>query len=106
LTNLQPRILFLFSDTGGGHRGCRSDLEALELEFSGHIMVEMVVFLSTLPRPFNRMPDLYPKMVKSLGMGLGFHLSDGNRRKRLITASAWPYVRRSIQTWCPSILVT
>ena len=98
---LRPRIMFLFSDTGGGHRSAaEAIIEALELEFDDHFIVEMVdVFKDYAPRPFNRMPDLYPKMVKiPQAWGLGYHLSDGHRRARLITAGAWPYIRRSIQS--------
>ena len=100
-TSLRPRILFLFSDTGGGHRSAATAIiEALELEFGDHFMVKMVdVFKDYAPRPFNRVPDFYPKMVKiPQAWGLGYHLSDGHRRARLITASAWPYIRRSIKT--------
>jgi 1,2-diacylglycerol 3-beta-galactosyltransferase len=100
-TTLRPRILFLFSDTGGGHRSAaEAIIEALELEFGDLFSVEMVdVFKDYAPRPLNRMPDLYPKMVKiPQAWGLGYHLSDGHRRARLITAGAWPYIRRSIQS--------
>jgi 1,2-diacylglycerol 3-beta-galactosyltransferase len=40
--------------------------------------------------------------------GLGYRLSDGNRRARLITASAWPYIRpalRSLIAQHPSDLI-
>lgn len=96
----RPRILFLFSDTGGGHRSAaEAIIEALQLEFGDQFETRMVdVFKDYAPRPLNRMPDLYPKMMKvPQAWGLGYHLSDGNRRARLITATAWPYVRGAIR---------
>jgi 1,2-diacylglycerol 3-beta-galactosyltransferase len=100
-----PRVLFLFSDTGGGHRSAaEAIIEALHLEYGDRVRAEMVdVFKEYAPRPFNRMPDLYPKIVKlPRAWSLGYHLSDGHRRARLITASAWPYVRRAIRTMIAS----
>ena len=94
-------MLFLFSDTGGGHRSAaEAIIEALHLEFGSEIEAEMVdVFKQYAPRPLNYVPVLYPKMVRlPQAWGLGYALSDGHRRARLITASAWPYVRRSIRT--------
>lgn len=94
------KILFLFSDTGGGHRSAvQAMMEALELEFQGAIRSEMVdVFRDYAPPPLDRMPDLYPEMVRIPRLwGLGYRLSDGARRTRLIQAGVWPYVRRSIR---------
>jgi len=97
----RPRILFLFSDTGGGHRSAaEAIIEALQLMYGDKIATEMVdVFKEYAPPPLNRVPDLYPKMVRiPRAWGLGFHLSDGHRRARFITASTWPYVRNAIRT--------
>lgn len=96
----RPHILFLFSDTGGGHRSAaEAIIEALHLEFGDGIETEMVdVFKQYAPRPLNYVPQLYPKMVRlPQAWGLGYYLSNGHRRARLLTASAWPYVRRSIR---------
>lgn len=95
-----PRILFLFSDTGGGHRSAtEAIIEAIDLEFGDLIDTEMVDILKDYaPRPLNHMPEWYPKMVRvPQAWGLGYKLSNGKRRARLITDSAWIYVRRSIE---------
>jgi 1,2-diacylglycerol 3-beta-galactosyltransferase len=95
-----PHILFLFSDTGGGHRSAaEAIIEALGFEFDGRITSAKVdIFKDYAPRPLNRMPDIYPHIVRvPRAWGLGYHLSDGHRRARLITASAWPYMRRKIR---------
>ena len=100
-TNSQrQKIVFLFSDTGGGHRSAaEAIIEALVLEFPGCFELEMVdIFKEYGPVPFNRMPDLYPHMVKlPRAWGLGYKLSNGHPQARAITASAWPVVRRAMR---------
>jgi 1,2-diacylglycerol 3-beta-galactosyltransferase len=95
-----PRILFLFSDTGGGHRSAaEAIIEALHLEYGEAVHTEMIdIFKESAPLPLNYIPEWYPQMVRVPEIwGLGFHLSDGRRRARLITTSAWPYVRRRVK---------
>lgn len=95
MTSKKPHILFLFSDTGGGHRSsAESIIEALHLEFGDTITTEMVDFFKGYaPLPFNKMPDWYPEMVKAPYLwGLSFKISDSRLRARAITASMWPYV--------------
>jgi 1,2-diacylglycerol 3-beta-galactosyltransferase len=92
-------ILFLFSDTGGGHRSATEAIvEALHLEYGEQFSTEMVdIFKEYAPRPLNRMPDLYPKLMRlPRAWGLGYRLSNGNHRTRLVYDSLfWPYVRSS-----------
>ena len=93
-----PRILFLFSDTGGGHRSAAEAIvEALYLQYGERIHTTMVdIIKDYAPRPLNRLPDLYPHMVRlPRAWGLGYHLSDGHNRARLLTASAWLYLRKN-----------
>lgn len=95
-----PKMLFLFSDTGGGHRSAaQAIIEALKLEYNDRIYTTMVdVFREYAPPPLQHVPELYPRMVRApRAWGLGFRLSDGQRRARLIDASIWPYVRRNIR---------
>ncbi len=96
-----PHILFLFSDTGGGHRSAaEAIIEAIHLQYKNQITTKMVDIIKQYgPPPINKLPDLYPQMVRvPRAWGLGYRLSDGHRRARLLTASAWPYVRRSIRS--------
>ena len=98
MSKKKPHILFLFSDTGGGHRSStESIIEALELEFGDAVTTEMVDFLKGgAPLPFNKMPDWYPEMVKAPYLwGLSFKMSDSRLRARAITASMWPYIGKA-----------
>jgi 1,2-diacylglycerol 3-beta-galactosyltransferase len=96
----KPHILFLFSDTGGGHRSAaEAVIEALHLKFGDRLTTEMVDFFREYaPKPFNRAPELYPTMVRvPQAWGLGYHLIDGHVRGRLLTGTAWPYVRSRVR---------
>ena len=86
----KPHILFLFSDTGGGHRSAaEAIIEAVHLQFGDAVTTEMVdVFKEYAPRPLNRMPDWYPYMVKAPHLwGASFRITDGRARARAITAT-------------------
>ncbi|MGA9533492.1 MAG: glycosyltransferase [Anaerolineales bacterium] len=96
----RPRILFLFSDTGGGHRSAaEAIIEALEAQSPGASDIHLVdVLKDYAPRPFDVLPDAYPKMVKvPQAWELGYRLLDGNRRGRVLTAAVWPYVRSRVR---------
>lgn len=99
ISSSHPHCVFLFSDTGGGHRSAtEAIIEAINLEYKDQVTTEMVdIFKDYAPRPFNYMPDLYPKIVRVQQVwGLGYHLSNGDRRARLLMGTAYPYVRRSM----------
>jgi 1,2-diacylglycerol 3-beta-galactosyltransferase len=98
--NKKRRILFLFSDTGGGHRSAaEAIIEAIDMKYPGVIETEMVdIFKDYGPLPFKYMPELYPKMVRlPQAWELGYHITDGRRRSRFLVTSSWPYVRNSIR---------
>jgi 1,2-diacylglycerol 3-beta-galactosyltransferase len=100
LPSKRPHILFLFSDTGGGHRSStEAIIEALKLEFNDRITTQMVdIFLDAAPRPLNYAPKMYPYMVRVPEVwGLGYRMSNGNRRAKLIVEGAYPYVRRKLR---------
>ena len=91
-------VLFLFSDTGGGHRSAsEAIIESLKLDYGGQISAEMVdIFKQYAPPPFAYTPALYPRMAYIPQVWrLGYHLSNGNRRVRAMTALLLPYIRRS-----------
>jgi 1,2-diacylglycerol 3-beta-galactosyltransferase len=93
-----PHILFMFSDTGGGHRSAaEAIIEALQLEFSDQITAEMLdVFKKYGPPPLDMAPELYPPLVKIPDVWhAGYRLSDGRRRSSLVADITWPYLRRA-----------
>jgi 1,2-diacylglycerol 3-beta-galactosyltransferase len=62
----RPRAVFLFSDTGGGHRSAAEAVaEAVAQHHADRLDVVLVDALrSYAPTPFNRLPGLYPRMVR------------------------------------------
>jgi 1,2-diacylglycerol 3-beta-galactosyltransferase len=95
-----PHILFLFSDTGGGHRSAtEAIIEALQMQYGERISTEMVdIIKAYAPRPLNNMTAWYPHMVRVPELwGLGYRLTNGKPQARLITGTTWPYIRRSMR---------
>jgi len=96
----RPHILFLFSDTGGGHRSAtEAIIEALKLEYNDRMTTQMVdIFADIAPRPLNYAPKWYPYMVRVPEFwGLGFRMSNNPRRSKMIVETAYPYVRRNLR---------
>lgn len=99
-THDRRHIVFLFSDTGGGHRSAaQAIIEALDLEFPGQITHEMVdIFREYSPPPLHLAPEIYPPLSRMPSVwGMGYHLSDGPRRTRFFYRMIWPYIRWGLQ---------
>jgi 1,2-diacylglycerol 3-beta-galactosyltransferase len=97
--NNKPKILFLFSDTGGGHRSAaEAIIEAIELEFPNRFDTEMVdIFRKYAPLPLNYAPEIYPHLSRYPNMWrIGYEVSDGTRRIRAFYNVMWPYLRRAV----------
>lgn len=95
------KILFLFSDTGGGHRSAtEAIIEALELDYPGVFDIEMVdVFKEYAPRPLDKAPELYPELTKvQLAWEVGYKLTDGQRRVRMLQSTFRPYIKRAVRS--------
>ena len=93
-----PHVLFLFSDTGGGHRSAaEAIIEAINLDFPNRISTEMVDFFKAYaPPPFDLASDLYPQMAKVPDVWkFGYKLSDDPQRTRFFYNVMWPYIRRA-----------
>jgi 1,2-diacylglycerol 3-beta-galactosyltransferase len=98
--NKKPHILFLFSDTGGGHRAAMDAIvEAVELNYKDRVTIEGVDFLKDYaPPPYNQLPRIYPDLVKLPELwGATFKISDGRPQARVITSTFWPLVRHAAQ---------
>lgn len=94
----KPHIVFLFSDTGGGHRSAaQAIIEALEIYYTDLVTTEIVdFFVEYAPRPFDLAPATYAQMgqVPELWK-FGYKLSNGKRRSQMIQEVFWPYIRRA-----------
>lgn len=94
----RPRIIFLFSDTGGGHRSAaEAIIEALELDYPHQIQTEMIdIFKSYAPTPLKYAPQFYPPISKMPDVwAFGYHISDGQKRTSAFNSFLWPYIRRA-----------
>jgi len=99
--NRNPRrLLFLFSDTGGGHRSAASAVaQALRDLHGEQTRIELMDALADYaPWPFKHLGRIYPYLVRLRGWGwaAGYHLSDGPRRIMLLTSGCWPLAHAAL----------
>lgn len=97
----KPHILFLFSDTGGGHRSAaEAIIEALDVYFPGQVTTEMLdFFVKYAPPPFDKAVTTYAPMAQVPDLWeLGYRLSNGKYRSQLIQDVIWPYVRKATES--------
>ena len=96
----RKRILFLFSDTGGGHRSAtEAMIEALEDGYPGRFETHMVDFFREYyPRPLKYAPEIYPPMSRvPSAWAFSWRVSDGKGRTRAVNNLAYPYLRKAAQ---------
>ena len=83
----RKRIVFLMSDTGGGHRAAADAIrDALRLRYPGEYTFELVdVFRRYTPFPFSSLPEIYPRWVNYArwSWALVYRLADAPRRDRV-----------------------
>ncbi len=94
-----PHIVFLFSDTGGGHRSAsEAIIEAINLEYSERYNAEMIdIFRDYAPPPLHYAPEIYPPLTRMPDVWKWWYrLSDGPRRVHFTSRMMYPYVRHSI----------
>jgi 1,2-diacylglycerol 3-beta-galactosyltransferase len=97
--NSKKKVVFLFSDTGGGHRSAaEAVIEALNREFPGRYTCEMVDFFEDYsPPPFNLAGPVYPVMSRMEYLWKrGFEVSNNPDRIRVIYSMLWPYIRHDM----------
>lgn len=91
------RVVFLFSDTGGGHRSAtEAMIEALEVTYPGAFECTKIDFFKEYyPKPFSLAPALYPPMSKfPRAWGLSYRVMDGKHRTRALNRIGWPLIRK------------
>ena len=93
------RVLFLISDTGGGHRAGANAVAAglRDLDPSADVRIEDAL-VRTAPFPVNRAPAVYTWGMKHARplWGSTFHIMNGPRRARLMASVGWPGMRRRL----------
>jgi len=99
-TDKLPHILFLFSDTGGGHRSAaQAIIEALDVYFPNQVTTEMLdFFVEYAPPPFDMAVTTYAPMAQVPDLWeLGYKLSNGKYRSKLVQEVLWPYIRKAAE---------
>lgn len=92
----KPKIVFLFSDTGGGHRSAaEAIIESLEKQFPDKFATEMVDFFKDYaPPPLNQAGPTYPAMSKmKLVWGVGYKILDDIKRMDAVYDTLKPYTK-------------
>ncbi|MCY3978381.1 MAG: hypothetical protein OXG23_09805, partial [Chloroflexi bacterium] len=83
---MTKKVLFLFSDTGGGHRSAFQAIQdAMKIRFGDAVEFDAVDVLRECKWPLNKQPELYPRVVNTSKFlwALVYHSFDGKRRTRL-----------------------
>jgi 1,2-diacylglycerol 3-beta-galactosyltransferase len=98
--NKKPKIVFLFSDTGGGHRSAaEAIIEALEKQYPGRFEAEMVDFFKNYgPPPLNYAGPTYPAMSNmKLIWAVGYKILDDKKRMDALYETLKPYTKPYIK---------
>ncbi len=91
---MSKKILFLMSDTGGGHRAAAEAIgEALVQRYGAdQVEVELVdVFRDYTAFPLNHMPEFYPWLINhsKSSWGMGYKLSNTRRSARVMSRAMY-----------------
>jgi len=106
------RVLFLFSDTGGGHRSAFQAIQdAMKIRYGDAVDFDAVDVLRECKWPLNKQPELYPRVVNTskLLWALMYHSFDGKRRtglaRRLIYRNNRRILRRIVSEHPADVVV-
>ncbi|MCU0464808.1 MAG: glycosyltransferase [Anaerolineae bacterium] len=84
---MPKKVLFIMSDTGGGHRAAAEAIRDAMFEKYGadSIEAELLDVYRQMNYPGNKMPDFYPWVINNAQMGwaLAYRLTDNPARSRL-----------------------
>ncbi|MDZ4768573.1 MAG: glycosyltransferase [Chloroflexota bacterium] len=91
---MTKRVLFLMSDTGGGHRAAAEAIgEALRERYGAdNVAIELVdVFKTYTSFPLNHMPEFYPWLINhsKSSWGMGYKLSNTRRSARVMSRAMY-----------------
>ncbi len=98
---MKKRILFLMSDTGGGHRAAAEAIaEALHRKYADKVAIELIdVFKAYSPFPWNFMPELYPWLIShgKSSWGAGYNFSNTPQRAKVLSRGMYITVEGRIK---------
>lgn len=86
IPRVTKKVLFLFSDTGGGHRSAFQAIQdAMKIRYGDAVDFDAVDVLRECKWPLNKQPELYPRVVNTSKFlwALVYHSFDGKRRTSL-----------------------
>lgn len=95
-----PRIVFLYSDAGGGHRSAaEAIIEALLAVFPGKFESEMInVFTNYARKPLHKATGVYRQLIKTPELYKHiYNLTDTHLNSRIITSSIAVYSRKQAE---------
>ena len=96
---VKKRVLFLFSDTGGGHRSAFQAIQdAMTMRYGDEVEFDSVDVMRELKWPLNKQPEMYPQMVHTskLLWALMYYSFDGKRRADLASQLIYSNNRRNL----------
>jgi 1,2-diacylglycerol 3-beta-galactosyltransferase len=98
-TPAKKRIIFLISDTGGGHRSAATAIvEAANVLYPGRFDCKIIDFLRDYyPFPFRYAPEIYPSLEKLGAWGPTFKMLDGKGRAVAAVQLTYPLMRNGIR---------
>ncbi len=113
-TETPRRFLFLFSDTGGGHRAAAQAVaDEMTRLYGARVEVTLVDLFVEMGRwPFDRFPRWYPRLVRGKGVpwSASYHLSNRTPLVVLLSDLAWPYARAGVcavlRAHAPDVIVS
>ncbi|MCB9451055.1 MAG: glycosyltransferase [Anaerolineaceae bacterium] len=95
------RVLFLMSDTGGGHRAAAEAIQAALLRrYQGQVTTELVdVFRSYSPFPLKYMPEMYPWIINrsKSSWNVGYRLTNSHRRAKLLSRGMYVSMEKGLK---------
>ncbi len=97
---MTKRVLFLFSDTGGGHRSAFQAIQdAMTIRYGDAVEFDAVDVLRELKWPLNKQPELYPLVVNTSKRlwALMYHSFDGKHRARLARQLIYSNNRKNLR---------
>lgn len=97
---MKKRVLFLFSDTGGGHRSAFQAIrDAMQIKYGDAVEFDAVDVFRECKWPLNKQPELYPMVVNNSKLLWSFlyHSTDGKRRAQVIRQLIYMNNRKNLK---------